>query len=243
MLKIKVKRKFEVGDEVQSIGHRYETAKIIEVLKDNKYKVEYTTYNESARVKRSSGTAELNWYSLVKADQNQSDEIFNKRKENWRTGISFHNTRLMELVRRVLGGHVDMNPEYQRGLVWDQNDKELLIESIFEGIEIGKFSFVTLDFREGSDLLYEILDGKQRATTLVEFVTDQFKYKDKYYSELNVQDRLYFESYNVTMGETRFELAEKEKREYFLRLNTRGKAQSENHLNKVRKQLEDFDNE
>lgn len=35
-----------------------------------------------------------------------------------------------------------MNPNYQRDLVWDLKDKELLIESIFEGIEIGKFTFI-----------------------------------------------------------------------------------------------------
>ena len=240
MLGLDVKRTFIKGEKVQARGHAFESAEVVEVLPNNKYKVKYSYYNENSRVKRTSGEKDFIWYELVKIDTDNNTEILNKRRENWKKGISFHNTRLMELVRRVLEGMVDLNPDYQRDFVWDEKDQELLITSIFEGIEIGKFAFVSLDFKEDSDLLYEILDGKQRATTLVRFITDQFKYKGKYFSELSREDRLYFMDYNITMGETRFELNEAEKREYFLRLNTRGREQTLDHINKVRNQLSEL---
>ena len=236
MIDIKVKRKFKLNEEVQSRGHRYESAKIIEILPNDKYKIAYTTYNENSRVKRSSGETEVFWYEIIKNKKTNSN-IFNKRKEKWRTGISFHNTRLMEIVRLALEGNLDLDPDYQREYVWSSKDQELLINSIFEGIEIGKFAMVHLEYKEGSNLLYEILDGKQRVTTLVLFITDQFKYKGKYFSELASEDRVYFMDYNITLGETRSELSEKEKREYFLRLNTRGVEQTSAHLEKVKKQL------
>jgi uncharacterized protein with ParB-like and HNH nuclease domain len=45
-----------------------------------------------------------------------------------------------------------MNPEYQRGFVWKEEHKLKLIDSIFNGIEIGKMVFVRLPWKENSYL-------------------------------------------------------------------------------------------
>ena len=55
-----------------------------------------------------------------------------------------------------------MNPDYQRGLVWDEENKTLLLNSIFNNIEIGKFSFIKLNyilptFDWDKGIFYEIL--------------------------------------------------------------------------------------
>ena len=39
------------------------------------------------------------------------------------------------------------------------------------------------------DYGYDVLDGKQRLTTLIEYFTDSFKYKGKYFSELSFLDQ------------------------------------------------------
>lgn len=233
---MKVKRKFKIGEKVQNIYGTFSEAKIIDILPNNEYKVEYLIIKNDLREKEKQGFSILPWYRIIKLEK-ESKDILNKRKEKWMTKISFHNTLLQELVRRVEKNVVDMNPNYQRDLVWDLKDKELLIESIFEGIEIGKFTFIYLQSKTEDDYLYEILDGKQRLTTLFEFITDQFKYKGKYFSELNKEDRRYFFNYNVTSGETNFELTEKQKIEYFFKLNTTGKVQSQKHLDKLKKIL------
>ena len=233
---MEVKRKFKIGEKVQNIYGSYTEAKVIDILPNNEYKLDYLIIQKDSRDKEQRGTTVLPWYRIIKL-KNESDKILNKRKENWMTRISFHNTLLQELVRRVENNVVNMNPNYQRDLVWEHQDKELLIESIFEGIEIGKFTFIYLQSESENDYLYEVLDGKQRLTTLFEFMTDQFKYKGKYFSELNVEDRRYFLNYNVTSGETNFELTEKQKIEYFLKLNTTGKVQSQKHLDKLKKML------
>lgn len=56
---------------------------------------------------------------------------------------------------------------YQRDYVWSQEDKESLIDSIFNHIEIGKFVLVFKGY-EGD--MYEVLDGKQRLSALQEFL-------------------------------------------------------------------------
>jgi len=60
-------------------------------------------------------------------------------------------------------------------------DEQKLIESVFNRVDIGKFVFIHLGYH--SDIMYEILDGKQRLTALYRFYTDQFTYNGYYYSE------------------------------------------------------------
>lgn len=66
---------------------------------------------------------------------------------------------------------VDFNPDYQRGSVWDEEDREKLLDSIFAGREIGRFVFKQLPFIRANDdgNYYEIVDGKQRMLTCLLF--------------------------------------------------------------------------
>lgn len=234
---IKVKRKFKVGERVEFINGRGFDIEVVKVLDNDKYLVDYKIEHENYGKKtiKESKNNECHWYQIKKESPN-FDHKFNKREQNYKIRISFHNTHLRELVRSGLEGHIDFNPSYQRDLVWKKKDKEQLIRSIFEGIEIGKFAFISLDY--GKDHMYEILDGKQRLSTLIEFVTDQFKYEGKYFSELHQEDKWYFLDYSVTRGETREELTEKEKIQYFLRLNTRGVDQTAKHIKDLEERLQ-----
>ncbi len=102
------------------------------------------------------------------------------------------------------------------------NKKIDLISSIFDRIDIGKFVFVKLPYKEDS-YSYQILDGKQRLNTIIEFYEDRFKYKGKLFSELSWIDQSNIKNHPISVAEIRDEDATEEKViEYFIRLNISG---------------------
>ncbi len=90
---------------------------------------------------------------------------------------------------------LDLNPSYQRGLVWDLEHKEKLIDSLITGLGIPS---VYLRLRR--DYSYEVIDGKQRIHAICSFMDDGFPFNGKLYSEHDVISRRSFE--NTTVGTT-----------------------------------------
>lgn len=179
------------------------------------------------------------WYDIFKKDRKSSNITFTK-EESLR--IQFMNQDISTLLFKVYRSGVDFNPDYQRGLVWDLKDKISLLDSIFNNIDIGKFVFIERPFgkydRLEGFINYEILDGKQRLTTLCEFYEGRFEYHGFKFEELNFRDRHKILGKIVQVAEVREDVTQKQKYEYFLKMNTQGKPQSEDHLNMIKKKLE-----
>lgn len=154
--------------------------------------------------------------------------------------INFINSSIESLLHKYYSFGVNMNPDYQRGYVWDLEDKQLLIDSIFNNIEIGKFAFIHLDDENWTKTGkgYEILDGKQRLCAIVEFYENRFPYNGVYYNELSKKDRNVFLNRMVAQGEVR-EADRKAILKYFIMLNRTGKVMDKKHLEKVEKMLEE----
>jgi len=85
--------------------------------------------------------------------------------------------------------HINMRPPYQRALVWNQRDKQLLMDSIVKNFSIGKIFW--RDVR-GSGHDYEVIDGQQRLNTICSFLRNELplpgdsgrELEGKRYSEL-----------------------------------------------------------
>jgi len=128
---------------------------------------------------------------------------------------------------------IDMNPDYQRGNVWGINDKVNLINSIFKNIDIGKFVFVHLPYKQNCPS-YEILDGKQRITAITEFYESRFPFMGTYFKDLSYRDQSHFEGHPIAVAELDEErIKPSDKFNYFLRLNTSGKPQDPKHIEYV----------
>lgn len=72
--------------------------------------------------------------------------------------------------------NIDFSPRYQRaGNVWNKKQKQLLIDSIINGLDIPKlyFQFMPKDSSK-RDYLYAVIDGKQRLETIIGFIEDKF---------------------------------------------------------------------
>ena len=147
-------------------------------------------------------------------------------KDDWR--LAYQQRDVSGLIHLYYHAGLDMDPEYQREFVWEEEDKVKLIDSIFRNIDIGKFTLTRRDY--GFDgPLYEIIDGKQRLRAILDFFEDKFRYKGHLYSELSWADQIHFENHPVGMAVTE-KLTEADKMAIFLKLNVGGVPQDPNHI-------------
>ena len=139
-------------------------------------------------------------------------------------------------------GEYDFDPEYQRGLVWTKEQKQAFIKALMIGkAEIQPVFIRNPKKREGG---LEVLDGKQRLTTILEYVRGEFEVEGFYYKDLNSSDIQIFnytpmvyteiKYYDNKVGLTMMPI--EQKIELFLQVNGYGQHVSDEHLEKIRKE-------
>lgn len=230
-------RTFAVGDRVHFGAHS--NTKVLEVLDDNTiYRIR--NYQNIPAKEDNSHFSDLyvSWLQLESyrtPEENSKLPVFGKKDE---FNIQYMQQGIESLLYRVYKRGVEFDAPYQREAVWTLADKVSLIDSIFNNIEIGKFVLIKVWQESGRthNKDFEVLDGKQRITALTEFYEGRFPYKGLTYDMLSRQDQNRFLDSMVAVAEIG-QLTFEKKCEYFLRLNTAGKPQSEVHLNKVRDML------
>jgi hypothetical protein len=230
---------FKVGEKVTNNHNGLIECSITEIIEEGIYKTKFryiTTKPYSSELVELEQERIETWLDLFKDTKQDADILIKPR-----LGLQFMQQSVGSLILTYkISFGLDMNPDYQRDLVWDLSDKQKLIESIFNQIDIGKFVLIHLDHQPQQKYYYEVLDGKQRINALYEFYTDQFTYKGYYFSDLSFRQRSHIDNYAISIAMTSRELTEKEKIEYFLSLNNGGKQVSEDHLNKISKRLENL---
>jgi len=92
------------------------------------------------------------------------------RDERRTVGFDSYDITVKQLVDMVAERQIHVSPDYQRKFVWDQGRQSHLIESIFLGIPIPSLFLAT-----NEDSTWEVIDGLQRLTTLLNFIDPQAK--------------------------------------------------------------------
>ncbi len=135
---------------------------------------------------------------------------------------------------------------YQRPLVWSLQDKQNLIHSIYNRLSCGKIvirnrGWNWLESRDNEDECYwtDVVDGKQRLNTIVEFMNNEFPDKNGvYYNDFSsVSKRKFTDHQLFTYQEMNDTCTDEEVLEQFLLVNFAGVPQSEDHLQFVEKIL------
>ena len=219
---------FSVGEKVKWGAHP--NTEILEVFDNGKfYKVKrWGTYKVYGNPVYQESTDIVDWTHLKKYKTEEEEnkiEIFTQEDD---IRLHFSQRAIMDLWGKLYSFGLDMSPEYQRGNVWTLEDKVKLIDSIYKNVDIGKFVFVHLPYKENSQS-YEVLDGKQRITTIAEFFENRFSYRGKYFQDLHWRDQHHFEGYHISYAEIENATME-QKLKYFLRLNTGGRLVDPAHL-------------
>lgn len=230
---------FNVGDEV-AYG-RLKNVVVDEVLYDGKIYVLRATKREEncGSPKGTEVCRACSWLNIRPLTKGFSDFTRNEDVK-----LYFSSSTIESILHMAYSFGVDFEPEYQRGLVWSDEDKQKLLWSVFNNVDIGKFVFVHLNGAEWHEkgTSYEILDGKQRLTTLMEFYENKLPYQGVYYNDLSGKDRYTFLQHNADYAN--IENADKETRlKYFLMLNRGGRPMDEAHLDKIEEMLEEMTEE
>lgn len=123
---------------------------------------------------------------------------------------------------------INVDAEYQRAPVWSKAQKALLIDSILRDFDIPKI--ILRKQPEGSQFLFDVIDGKQRLTAIWEFFSGAFtiqksaedyprlgNLRGKHWTDLSVQAKDKLQFANITVSRIA-EVEDDEIRELFLRL-------------------------
>jgi len=110
-----------------------------------------------------------------------------KRKLLEKTKIVKQTWSILEIYQKVQSKKLILDPDYQRNPIWKPDKKTAFIESLYMGILIPPIYVVEIP---GENILdgvsYEVVDGKQRLTTILDFIENKFFLGQKaleYYSD------------------------------------------------------------
>ena len=127
--------------------------------------------------------------NLLNEEIEKTDDDFSaKRILLEKTKIVKQTWSIMEIYQKIDKGDLILDPEYQRNEVWHISKQISFIESLFMEIMIPPIYVVEIP---GTDILegkkYEVVDGKQRLSTINKFINNQLKLDKRYleyYSDL-----------------------------------------------------------
>ncbi len=133
---------------------------------------------------------------------------------------------------------------YQRDFCWSLKDKQLLIESIYNNLDVGKiilrkrsFDWVKNRAINGKSTAFkDIVDGKQRIGAILEFVEDKFKDFSGYvFSELSENAKANFLNFmSISYAEIGENASDEDVKSIFVNLNFCGVQMSQEHLDYVK---------
>jgi len=145
--------------------------------------------------------------------------------------LTYLNSGLDSLVHRMYRCSVEDNPDYQRGYVWTEEDKQRYLESIFEARDLGRFIFVEYDYPR----VDELFDGKQRLSTIMDLIESRIAYRGVYWHQMSPSDRNAVENRPVQFAELNgSRIPRVELLQIFLMVNAAGVPQTEAHLDHVK---------
>ncbi len=90
------------------------------------------------------------------------------------------------------GKQLDLEPEYQRRSVWNNDYKQYFMDTVLKNYPSPAI-FLHAEISTTGRTVYHVVDGKQRLTSIVEFISDHYRTStqysgadlgEKYYSEL-----------------------------------------------------------
>ncbi|HET6249171.1 MAG TPA: DUF262 domain-containing protein [Tepidisphaeraceae bacterium] len=142
---------------------------------------------------------------------------------------------------------INPTPTYQRYAVWDRDQQQLLMDSIYRGLDIPKLYLRAVKSGSGSPFKYEAIDGQQRLRAVWEFFDNKYALSEKYapqvagkkYGELEVDDRRRFELYQFSIVIVK-ESSDDEVREMFCRLQNGKPLNSAEKRNAMVSGMRDF---
>ena len=146
--------------------------------------------------------------------------------------IEPHNITVRELVESYqdnqeagvvgFGGKLNIRPPYQREFVYNDKQREAVIDTITR-----VFPLNTMYWAVTSDG-FEIIDGQQRTISICQYVDGVFSYKDRYFHNLQQNEKDAILDYKLTVYQCQG--TDSEKLDWFRTINIAGEKLTEQEL-------------
>lgn len=154
---------------------------------ENTVQNDITMFSEDAR---DDEVLQLAENENVEQDQKEAvdNEFAEKRALLQKTKIVRQTWSISEIYQKIKDKKLILDPDYQRREIWNSEKKTAFIESLYMEIMIPPIYVVEIP---GEDILeetkYEVVDGKQRLTAIMDFITGSLKLNERnleYYSDI-----------------------------------------------------------
>lgn len=245
---------WKIGDKVKTPDKNIRNAVISEIINDRLVKIECEMYfpNSREQIRQSEITVIANTLIPIEEEyKNSKISEINRfgQLTVWKgqeIEIVKVDTDLSKMYRKYAEEEINLNPEYQRELVWTDKQKQDYILAILK--HRAKITPVIIEkLTEQGTVLYEILDGKQRLTALFDYIDNKYPlqtgeyFKDLSAKDMNVitQTRVSYTritSYKECDVPLDFKLA------YFLEINALGTKITDEHIEKIENKLKELEN-
>lgn len=146
--------------------------------------------------------------------------------------IELHNITIRELADSYrdnqedgvigFGGFLNIRPPYQREFVYNEKQREAVIDTVVRGFPLNTMYWAV--GREG----FEIIDGQQRTVSVCQYIDGVFSYKNRYFHNLQADERERILDYTLTIY--RCEGSDSEKLDWFRTINIAGEKLTEQEL-------------
>ncbi|MCL4598624.1 DUF262 domain-containing protein (plasmid) [Enterococcus hirae] len=120
-------------------------------------------------------------------------------------------------------GKLDIRPPYQREFVYNDKQREAVIDTVTKGFPLNVMYWAV---RDNGD--FEIIDGQQRTISICQFINSDFSYKDRYFHNLSDDEQEKILNYELTIYECSG--TDSEKLEWFKTINIAGEELTDQEL-------------
>ena len=128
--------------------------------------------------------------NIIEAEE-VDETFYNKRiEELGKLGIVRHSWSIVDIYNRIKKNTILFEPDYQRDFTWKTDKIVPFIESLFMGIQVPPVYLSENKQASSTDeVSYEVVDGKQRLTTIFRFLNNEI-----------TLDRRYLEYFRYILG-------------------------------------------
>lgn len=244
---------WKIGDKVKTPDKNIRNAIISEIINNRLVKIECEMYfpNSREQIRQSEITVITN--TLIPVDEEYKNSNISEinrfgQLTIWKgqeIEIVKVDTDLSKMYRKYAEEEIDLNPEYQRELVWTDKQKQDYILAILK--QRAKITPVIIEkLTEQGTVLYEILDGKQRLTALFDYIDNKYPlqtgecFKDLSAKDMNVITHTRV-SYTRITSYKEYDVPLDFKLAYFLEINALGTKITDEHIEKIENKLRELE--
>lgn len=193
------------------------------------------------------GLSEEYWQRITPRDHALYELIRPMRTATFKADHFFRNLEQglasLEKSATANGGVFELNPDFQRGHVWDEARQVAFVENIFRGVAPTTFKFNSAGWNSLSEVAGDLhpntivcVDGLQRLTAVRRFIAGEIKAFGLLYEEL---EGTAFHPGSLRVSIEMFDIKHREELlQFYLDLNSGGVVHSDAELQRVRALLD-----